>query len=38
MKFKPEEVTFHVEEYQAILAKQRSKDYPPLRYSPRGRA
>jgi uncharacterized protein (DUF362 family) len=30
MKFKPEEVTFHIEEYQAILAKQRSKDYPPL--------
>jgi len=30
MKFKPEEVNFHREEYQAILAEMRSKDYPPL--------
>ena len=30
MKFKPEEVIFHREEYQAHLAEIRSKDYPPL--------
>ncbi|MCK5552722.1 MAG: DUF362 domain-containing protein [Deltaproteobacteria bacterium] len=30
MKFKPEEVSFHMEEYQAILAEQRPKDYPPM--------
>lgn len=30
MKFKPEEVIFHREEYQASLAEMRSKDYPPL--------
>ena len=30
MKFKPEEVIFHREEYQALLAEMRSKDYPPL--------
>ena len=30
MKFKPEEVNFHREEYQAILAEMRSKDYPLL--------
>ena len=30
MKFKPEEVNFHREEYQAILAEMRPKDYPPL--------
>ncbi len=28
MKFKPEEVIFHREEYQAHLAEIRSKDYP----------
>ena len=30
MKFKPEEVIFHREEYQAFLAEMRPKDYPPL--------
>ncbi len=30
MKFKPEELNFHREEYQAISAAMRSKDYPPL--------
>jgi len=30
MKFKPEEVNFHREEYQALLAEMRPKDYPPL--------
>jgi uncharacterized protein (DUF362 family) len=30
MKFKPEEVSFHMEEYKAILAQQRPKDYPPM--------
>jgi uncharacterized protein (DUF362 family) len=30
VKFKPEEVIFHREEYQALLAEMRSKDYPPL--------
>jgi uncharacterized protein (DUF362 family) len=30
MKFKPEEVSFHMEEYKAILAEQRPKDYPPM--------
>jgi len=30
MKFKPEEVNFHREEYQALLAEMRAKDYPPL--------
>jgi len=30
MKFKPEEVVFHREEYQALLAEKRPKDYPPL--------
>jgi uncharacterized protein (DUF362 family) len=30
MKFKPEELNFHREEYQAILAGMRPKDYPPL--------
>ncbi len=30
MKFKPEEVNFHREEYAAMLAAMRPKDYPPL--------
>ncbi len=30
MKFKAEEVNFHREEYQALLAEMRPKDYPPL--------
>lgn len=30
MKFKPEEVIFHREEYQAFMAEMRPKDYPPL--------
>ncbi len=30
MKFKPEELNFHREEYQKITAAMRSKDYPPL--------
>ena len=30
MKFKPEEVIFHREEYQALLAQMRPKDYPLL--------
>ena len=30
MKFKPEELNFHREEYQGILAEMRPKDYPPL--------
>ncbi len=30
MKFKPEELNFHREEYQAVTAAMRSKDYPPL--------
>ncbi len=30
MNFKPEEVIFHREEYQATLAAMRPKDYPPL--------
>lgn len=30
MNFKPEEVIFHREEYQAMLAAMRPKDYPPL--------
>jgi len=30
MKFKPEEVNFHREEYQAFLAEMRPKDYPAL--------
>ena len=30
MKFKPEEVNFHREEYQAYLGELRPKDYPPL--------
>jgi len=30
MKFKPEEVNFHREEYQALLAEMRPKDYPLL--------
>jgi len=30
MKFKPEEVNFHREEYQALLAEMRPKDYMPL--------
>ncbi len=30
MKFKPEEVIFHREEYQAVMAEMRPKDYPPL--------
>ena len=30
MKFKPEEVNFHREEYQALLAELRPKDYVPL--------
>ena len=30
MKFKPEEVNFHREEYQAALAEMRPKDYPLL--------
>ena len=30
MKFKPEEVNFHREEYQALLAELRPKDYTPL--------
>lgn len=30
MKFKPEEVNFHREDYQKITAAMRSKDYPPL--------
>jgi len=30
MKFKPEEVNFHREEYQALLAEMRPKDYVPL--------
>jgi uncharacterized protein (DUF362 family) len=30
MKFKPEELNLHREEYQAILAEMRPKDYPPL--------
>jgi len=30
MSFKPEEVVFHREEYQAVMAKMRPKDYPPL--------
>jgi uncharacterized protein (DUF362 family) len=30
MSFKPEEVNFHREEYQAMLAAMRPKDYPPL--------
>jgi len=30
MKFKPEEVNFHREEYQAMLAEMRPKDYQPL--------
>ena len=30
MKFKPEEVNFHREEYQALLAEKRPKDYVPL--------
>jgi hypothetical protein len=28
MKFKPEEVNLHREEYQALLAEMRPKDYP----------
>ena len=28
MKFKPEEINFHREEYQAHLAEMRPKDYP----------
>ncbi|HSR12114.1 MAG TPA: DUF362 domain-containing protein [Thermodesulfobacteriota bacterium] len=30
MKFRPEEMVFHREEYQALNAARRSKDYPPL--------
>ena len=30
MKFKPEDLNFHREEYQAILAEMRPKDYPPM--------
>jgi uncharacterized protein (DUF362 family) len=30
MRFKPEEVNFHREEYAAMLGAMRSKDYPPL--------
>lgn len=30
MKFKPEEVNFHREEYQGITAAMRPKDYPPI--------
>jgi uncharacterized protein (DUF362 family) len=30
MKFRPEEVIFHREKYQAFLAEMRPKDYPPL--------
>ncbi len=30
MKFKPEELNSHREEYQAILAEMRPKDYLPL--------
>jgi len=30
MKFKPEDLNLHREEYQAILAEMRPKDYPPL--------
>ncbi len=30
MKYKPEEVCFHREEIQAMMAEMRSKDYPPL--------
>ena len=30
MKFKPEDINFHREEYQKVTAAMRSKDYPPL--------
>jgi len=30
MRFKPEEINFHREEYQALLAEMRPKDYPPM--------
>jgi hypothetical protein len=30
MKFKPGEVNFHREEYMALLAEMRPKDYPPM--------